>query len=123
MKNYILFTFFILIPSFLWAASESKPAAHTSSVPSFSEVSSKVSQAFCTKMEQCATQKISMNQCVGQMNDAFIQGYKALPLDKKIQVTNDQLSQCVKSVQSSTCESLQKSSALPGCDFIAQVSS
>lgn len=123
MKKYILFTFFILIPSFLWAAAESKPASNTPSGPSFNDVSSKVSQAFCSKMEQCASQKIPMNQCVGQMNDTFIQSYKSLPVDKKIQVSADQLSQCVKSIQGSTCETLQKASNLTGCDFIGQLSS
>ena len=122
MKKIIIFSLFVFVPGFLWAAAESKPAANNSNTPAFNDVSSKVSQAFCTKMEQCAKQKIPMNQCVGQMNDAFIQGYKALPVDKKIQVSADQLSQCVKSVQTSTCETLQKASSLPGCDFISQIS-
>ncbi len=122
MKKILGFIFFISFPSLLWAA-ESKPAAATPAAPSFNEVSTKVSQAFCTKMEQCSTQKIPMNQCVGQMNDSFIQAYKVLPVDKKIQVSADQMGQCVKSIQGSTCESLQKASSLTGCDFIGQLSS
>lgn len=122
MRKIFGILFLMACPAWLWAASESKPAATTSSGPSFNEVSSKVSQAFCAKMEQCATQKIPMNQCVGQMNDTFIQSYKSLPVDKKIQVSADQLGQCVKSIQSSSCESLQKASSLAGCDFIGQLS-
>lgn len=123
MKNWILVFILIMIPIFLQAAPESKPAQNSGATPSFNEVSTKVSQAFCQKMEQCSPQKIPMNQCVSQMNDAFIQGYKSLPVDKKIQVSGEQMNQCVKSVQSSSCENLQKSSSLPGCDFIAQLSS
>ncbi len=122
MEKILSFISLMLLPCLLWAASESKPTSNAPAPPPFNEVSTKVSQAFCTKMDQCAKQKIPMNQCVGQMNEAFIQGYKALPVDKKIQVSSDQLSQCVKSVQTSTCEALQKASSLPGCDFISQIS-
>lgn len=122
MKRIWILVSLLCFPLILWAAAETKPAAKVPAAPTFNEVSSKVSQAFCTKMEQCAKQKIPMNECVGQMNEAFIQGYKALPVDKKIQVSADQLGQCVKSVQGSTCETLKKASSLEGCDFISQIS-
>ncbi len=120
MKKILVISSLILIPGLVWAA-ESKPAA-TPQTPSFNDVANKVSKAFCGKMEQCSKQKIPMNDCVGQMNDAFIQNYKALPVDKKVSVSADQLDQCVKSVQNSTCDTLKKASTLPGCDFISQIS-
>lgn len=125
MKKEILLSLSILLaPALGWSAPESKPAANPSSQPSFSfkDVSSKVSRAFCIKMEQCSDQAMPMVLCTSQMNDAFMQGYSAIPEAKRPQVSPDQMGQCVKSVESSTCETLKKASKLTGCEFIGQLS-
>lgn len=123
MKQKLLLVSVMLMgmPALLWAAAETKPAANAA-LP-FKDVSSKTAQAFCSKMEQCAKQKIPLSQCNSQMSEAFMQGYTGLAADKRPQVASDQLNQCVKSIDSSSCEALQKASSLAGCDFIGQLSS
>lgn len=118
-RKWMMLCALLMLPASLWAAAESKPAA-AGALP-FKEVSGKVSQAFCSKMEQCSKEKIPVGQCNGQMNDAFLQGYNALAADKKPQIAADQLKLCVKSIEASTCESLKKASSLEGCDFIGQL--
>ena len=123
MKRKLLFMTVMLmgLPTLLWAAADTKPA--TSAALPFKDVSSKTAQAFCSKMEQCAKQKIPLSECNSQMSEAFMQSYNGLPADKRPQVASDQLNQCVKSIEGSSCQALQKASSLAGCDFIGQLSS
>ncbi len=127
MKKEILLSLTILLAPVLgWSAPESKPASSPTSQPSFSfkDVSSKVSRAFCIKMEQCSDseQRMPMVLCTSQMNDAFMQSYSAIPEAKRPVVNFDKMSQCVKSIESSTCDTLKKASKLTGCEFIGQLS-
>ncbi|GEM_PF-3356559 len=120
MKKIFFLVFLLCLSKGVEAASESKSASPA--VP-FKEVSSKVAEAFCVKMDQCSKQKIPLSQCNSEMSDLFQQNYNALPPEKKVQVPSEQLGLCVKSIKASSCETLKKTSSLEGCDFIAKLSS
>jgi hypothetical protein len=104
----ILFSTFV---SVAWAESNPKPV-------SFKEVNSKVSEAFCKKMDECAKDKIPVKQCVSEMKDAFLENYNALPKERKIEVIKPDLELCIKSIEGSSCSELKAAQKLNGCDFI-----
>jgi hypothetical protein len=114
VRAIIFFVVFATYVSTAWA--ESKPK----SVP-FKEVNSKVSEAFCKKMDECAKQKIPVKDCISQMKDAFQQNYNSLPQDKKLEVLEPDLKLCTQSIQSSTCDELKAAQKLNGCDFIEKL--
>jgi hypothetical protein len=105
-----------LISQTICADSKPKPV-------SFKEVSSKVSDAFCQKMDRCSQEKIPVKKCVSEMNDLFLQNYDALPKDKKVEVEATQLELCTKSIQDSSCQELKAAQKLNGCEFIGQLTS
>lgn len=88
----------------------------------FAEVAPKVSEAFCGKMEECSPVKIPRGQCIEQMKSALLESHKALPKDKKIELTPEELAQCLKTIQESKCDQLRAAQRLEGCEFIETLS-
>ncbi len=112
--SFLLFLSLALVSSMGFA--ESRPKT-----PEPTEVFSKTSAAFCNKMDQCSSEKISQKNCVVQMQDAFEQIYRGLSENKKTEVQNAQVSQCVKSIQKTPCEALKSAQKLEGCEFIEKL--
>ena len=87
----------------------------------FSKVNSKVSEALCQKMQECAAQKMSQGQCLSEVKDTFQQSYNSLPKEKRFEVAPPDLDLCVKSIQGSSCNDLKTAQTLKGCDFIREL--
>jgi hypothetical protein len=88
----------------------------------FSKVNTKVSEALCQKMQQCASaQKMSPGQCLSEVKSAFQESYDSLPKEKRFEVGVPDLDLCVKSIQASSCDELKAAPSLKGCDFIQQL--
>ena len=90
---------------------------------SFKEVSRKTSEAFCKKMEECASQKIPQNQCAKEMNDLFQGSNDRLPKDSKVQLDEAGLKNCLQNIEKTGCEDLKKAQSISGCEFIQKLSS
>jgi len=88
---------------------------------SFKDVSSKVSDAFCKKMDQCSKEKIPTKQCVSEMKEAFLKNYDVLPADKRPAIADQELKQCTKTIQDTNCDDLKSAQSLPGCEFIQKL--
>ncbi len=112
MNKKIFFTFSLLFSSGVVFANP---------LP-FKEVSHKVSEVFCKKMEECAPQKIPQNQCTKEMDDLFQSSNDRLPKDSKVQLEKDQLNNCVQNIQKAGCEDLKKAQSISGCEFIQKLS-
>ncbi len=88
----------------------------------FKEVSLKVSSSFCRRMDECSKEKIPINNCIYEMDSVFIYNYAQLPIDKKISLTQPELENCLKKIQSISCEQLKKSQKISGCEFLEKLS-
>ena len=65
----------------------------------FAKVNSKVSEALCQKMQQCAAQKMPPSQCLSEVKGTFQQSYDSLPKEKRFGVAAPDLDLCVKSIK------------------------
>ncbi len=110
---FILLFCSLVLCQFANAANEKVP---------FKEVSLKVSAAFCRRMDDCSKDKIPVNNCIYEMDSVFVYNFAQLPTDKKVSLTQAELENCLKKVQSISCEQLKKSQKISGCEFLEKLS-
>lgn len=84
----------------------------------FSNVSSKVSQAFCGKMDQCSPEAMSQKDCLSEMKGTLQDSYNKLPKDKKLEVPEEDLTLCLKNIKGASCEDIKSAQTLKGCEFL-----
>ncbi len=113
-----IFLFVLLLCSFIF----SQIGTAANEKVAFKEVSLKVSSSFCRRMDECSKEKIPISNCIYEMDSVFIYNFAQLPTDKKVSLTQPELENCLKKIQSISCEQLKKSQKISGCEFLEKLS-
>ena len=87
---------------------------------SVKQVSEKMADAWCLKLEECQTKgEMSDKECRKILKKSFNEGFKRPLNGQKVQVSRDKLSKCYDSIKQDSCGALKTAQNLPGCDFIS----
>ncbi len=74
---------------------------------------------WCQKLNQCAPDSgMKSGECRRVLKESFLEGFERIAQGHQVNISQEQLSQCVLSLNSSSCEQLQNAQNLRGCEFI-----
>ncbi|MBF0492563.1 MAG: hypothetical protein HQM15_07270 [Deltaproteobacteria bacterium] len=94
--------------------------ATTQSIP-FAEVAKSTAEVLCKRTDECSKEKLPAGECLKETQEAFTQAYDRLPKNKKVEVTQDENVNCIKTIEKMHCQELQSASKLPGCEYIEKL--
>ncbi len=115
----LILTLFLVWGLTAEAKDKKAPEVDTAKLVSVGEVSKKMADIWCIKLEECAgTQEMGPKECRKVLKKSFSKGFSKVVQGQKVQVTRGKLDQCSESIKKDSCGALKTAQNLPGCGFI-----
>jgi hypothetical protein len=90
------------------------PAAAVPGQATGDDIADQIGKSLCARVVQCAPNTMTEAECVAETSKSLKEALK----EKTLNITREQLTGCVTSINNGTCDEVMGQKAPKGCDFL-----